>query len=93
MSCNLTVAAKRESVVPLPSCSSRRSCLVMPVSLSTETSVFLPSRGESSKFSVLVNRFADPRDPWVIADRIVGRINHDNLIVFVSRILPKKKWN
>lgn len=64
---------------------------MMRVSLSTETSVFLPSRGESSKFSVLVNRFADPRDPWVIADRIVGRINQDNLIVFVSRILQKKK--
>ena len=62
---------------------------MMSVSLSTETSEFLPSRGESSKFPVLVNRFADPRDPWVIADSIVGRINQDNLIVFVSRILQK----
>ena len=45
--------------------------------LSTKTPVFLPSRGESSKLSVLVNRVADPVDPRVIADGIVGSINQD----------------
>jgi len=63
----------------------------MQVSLPTETSVFLSSRGESTKFPVLVNRIADPVNPWVIADRIVGSINQDNFKVLISGVL--QRWN
>lgn len=91
ISCKSTVTLERESVVPLPSCPSWRSCLVMQVSLPTETSVFLSSWGESTKFPVLVNRIADPINPWVIADCIVGSINQDNFKVLISGVL--QRWN
>jgi hypothetical protein len=59
----------------------------MPLSL--KTPVFLTSRGQSAKLSVLVNRVAYPIDSWVIADGIMGGINQDYLEVFVGRILIK----
>lgn len=84
---SLTVTPERESLVPLPGCPSWRSCLVVQVTLSSETSVLLPSRSESTKLPVLVDRLTDPVDPGVIADSIVGSIHQDYLKVLVSWIL------
>lgn len=91
MSWRSTVASKGECIVPLPSRPPGRSGLVVRVPLPSETSVFLSGRSESTELPVLVNRFANPIDPWVITDCIVGRINQDNLKVFVCRILEEWK--
>lgn len=61
----------------------------MPVPLSTQASVLLPSRSESTKLPVLVHRVADPIDSWILANGLVCSINQDNLKIFVSRILIK----
>lgn len=57
---------------------------MIQVSLSTETPVFLPSRGESTKLSVFVDRVTDPVYPRVIADSSVGSINQNYFKVLVS---------
>ena len=60
---------------------------MVQVTLSSESPELLPSRGKTTKLTVLVDTLADPVDPWVIADGIVCGINKDDLKVFVSRIL------
>ncbi len=60
---------------------------MVKMSLSSETSVFLACRGESTEFPVLVDRIADPVDSWVISDGGMCRVNQDYLKVLVSRIL------
>lgn len=85
------VTTKGEGVVPLPVCPARRTLLVVSMSLSTQSPVFLPSRCETTKLSVLVDWIAEPVDSWVIADGIVGHINQDHLKVLVSRILCCRK--
>lgn len=82
-----TVARKGEGVVSLPSCPARRSCLVVQVSLSSQSPALLPSRGEPAKLPVLVNRVAEPVDSWVVSDSIMSNINQDHLKVLVGRIL------
>lgn len=60
---------------------------MVEMTLSTKTSVLLPSRCESTKFPVLVNRIADPVYSWIITNSIMGHINQDHFIVFICRIL------
>ena len=80
----LTVTLEGEGVVSLPGCSAGRPSLVVQVSLSTQAPVLLASRSETAKLSVLVNRVAEPVDSRVVANGIVGYINHDYLKVLVS---------
>lgn len=57
------------------------------VTLSTQTSVLLSLGGKSSELTVLVNWVADPVDSRVITHSIVCRVNQDDLVVLVCRIL------
>ncbi|MFS7949458.1 hypothetical protein Hanom_Chr06g00571791 [Helianthus anomalus] len=82
-----TITAKRKSVVPLPGCPSRGTCLVVQVSLTAQTSVFLASRCQSTKLSVFVNRVADPVDPWVVTDSSMCWVHQDHFKVLVRRVL------
>ncbi|CAB78741.1 hypothetical protein [Arabidopsis thaliana] len=70
-------------------CPAGRSVLVVVVTLSTKTTILLSFGGETSEFSVLVHRVADPVDPWIISDGIVCRVYKDNLVVLVGRVLRK----
>lgn len=70
-----TIPTKGERVVPFPSGPARRACFVVPVTLSTESSVFLSCRCETAKLPVFVHRLADPVDPWIISNCIMGSIN------------------
>lgn len=80
----LTVAAEGEGVVPLPGCPTGWPSLVVQVTLSSQTPVFLSCRSEPTEFSVLVDRITDPVDPRVISDGSMCRINQDYLKVLVS---------
>ena len=57
------------------------------MSLRSETSVLLSDGGESSLFSVLMDSFTDPVDMRVSSDGIVGWVNENDLIVFMSSVL------
>ena len=57
------------------------------MSLDLESAVFLSGSGESAKLAVLVNRVADPVDPSVVANGVVGRVDQDHLEVLVHSIL------
>ena len=62
-----------------------RSSLVVSVTLDSESSVLLSSRGKSSHFSVLLTD--NPVDSWVILDGAVGRVDHDDLEEFEGGVL------
>ena len=57
------------------------------MSLSSETSVSLSSRGESSSLSVLVNSGADPVISGIVLNGVVAGVEHDDLVVFVRSVL------
>jgi hypothetical protein len=57
------------------------------VTTNTETSGFATSGGESTSFSVLHDRFADPVDARIVSDHKVLGVNKNNLVVFVGGIL------
>jgi hypothetical protein len=65
-------------------CPARRTLLVVSVSLSTQSPVFLTSRCETTELSVLVDWIAEPVDSWVISDCIMRNINENNLVVLIS---------
>jgi hypothetical protein len=48
---------------------------------------FLASSSESTRFAMLVDRVNDPVDPWVTTNSLVLRINENNLEVFVGGVL------
>uniref|UniRef100_A0A2M3YXJ3 Uncharacterized protein n=1 Tax=Anopheles braziliensis TaxID=58242 RepID=A0A2M3YXJ3_9DIPT len=52
-----------------------------------QTTRALSSGGKTTKLTVLVHRLADPVDVRITTDRIVGRIDHDDLVVLVGSIL------
>lgn len=52
-----------------------------------KTTSLTSSTGKSSAFTVLVNGVDDPVDSGIVTDLLMGWVNHDNLIVFHSRIL------
>ena len=60
--------------------------VVVEVTLS-DTSVLLSDRGQSSGLSVLVDGLGDPVDSGVSSDRLVGRVNEDDLVVLVHTVL------
>ena len=82
-----TVTTKGEGVILLPCSSARRAVLVVSVTLSAQSSVLLSLRCKSPELTVFVNRVADPVDPRVITHSVVCRVNQDDLVVLVRRIL------
>uniref|UniRef100_A0A2M4DMU7 Putative secreted protein n=1 Tax=Anopheles darlingi TaxID=43151 RepID=A0A2M4DMU7_ANODA len=52
-----------------------------------QTARALSSGGKTTKLTVLVHRLADPVDVRITTDRVVGRIDHDDLEVLVRSIL------
>merc|ERR1711975_161625 len=57
------------------------------VTLHSQSSVFLTSRGETSKLSFVVFFFANPVDSWITLDGFVRWVNADNLEEFVGGVL------
>jgi hypothetical protein len=90
---HLTVSAERNLVPALPGGGSGSSNgLVEPVSLSKRSGLS-SSRGETPHFSVLVDGVDDPVNAGIISDDLVGRIDKNDLVVFVGGILINKKNN
>jgi hypothetical protein len=83
----LPVATERHAVVSLPRGATRWPGLGVQVSLSLEATVFAASSCETAQFAVLVHSLADPVDAGVVADRLVGGVDHNNLEVLVYGIL------
>lgn len=69
----------------LPVVSSTVRGLVEQVTL-VDTSGLLTSGGQTSSFSVLVDRVSDPVVGWVVSDSVVGRINKDDFVVLVGGV-------
>ena len=64
-----------------------RSAVVEAVSLRGERPVLLAGGGEPAELAVLHGALADPVDVRVVADRVVERVDQDDLVVLVSRVL------
>ena len=80
-----SVSPQGKSVVLLPVVSSTVRGLVEQVTL-VDTSGLLTSGGQTSSFSVLVDRVSDPVVGWVVSDSVVGRINKDDFVVLVGGV-------
>jgi hypothetical protein len=83
---HLTVSLEVECVVALPCLPPTCSGLVEAMTLA-KTTRFLASGSEATRFTVLVNRLDDPVDADITTNCLVLRINKNNLIVFVGRVL------
>lgn len=57
------------------------------MTLDSESSAGLACRSHTSVLAVLLVRVADPVDPWIVPDAVVGRIDHDDLVVLVGSVL------
>jgi len=57
------------------------------VTASSQSSMFLTSAGQTSQFSVFVNRITNPIDFGVSSDRFMERIHTNHFKVFESRVL------
>lgn len=57
------------------------------VSTLAKTTSLASSTGESTVFAVLVDRVDDPVDARIVADLLVGRIDHDDFIVLHGSVL------
>lgn len=57
------------------------------MTLNSESSVGLSSRGQSSKLSMLVLGSGDPVDSWIVSDGVMGWVDKNDLIVFVGSVL------
>jgi hypothetical protein len=75
-----------ESVVSLPGLSAPSSCLVVSVTLA-QTTRFLASGGETTRFAVLVDWVNDPVDAGIAADSLVLGVDEDDFVVLVGRVL------
>jgi len=81
---DLTVAAKAEGVVPLPS--GRLGGVVVAAAFPKATVLF-SNAGETASLSALVHRFGDPVDPRITTDSLVIGVNEDDLVIFVDAVL------
>jgi hypothetical protein len=86
LSC-LSESSKRQGVSSQPGGSVRRSDLGFSMALNSQTSSLLTSGGQTSQFSVLVDGTADPVDLGVVSDGLVGGVDEDDFVVFISGIL------
>jgi hypothetical protein len=82
-----TVTTKRKGVVSLPVGPAGWAGFVVTMPLSSQTSVFFPSRCEATKFPVFVDRIGEPVDSWVISNCTVCNINQNDLKIFEGGIL------
>lgn len=80
-----SVSPQGKSVVLLPVVSSTVRGLVEQVTL-VDTSGLLTSGGQTSSFSVLVDRVSDPVVGWVVSDGVVGWVHEDDLEVLVGGV-------
>jgi len=83
---HLSVSLEVEGVVSLPGLSATSSCLVESMTFA-QTTRLLAGSGKTTGFAVLVDWLDDPVDARIAADGLVLRINEDNLIVLVGRVL------
>ena len=60
---------------------------MVSVTLSAQSSVLLSLRCKSPELTVFVHRVTDPVDPRVVTHCVVRRVNQDDLVVLVGRIL------
>jgi len=82
----LSVSPERQGVVSLPRLPPASSRLVVTMTL-VETTRLLASGGEAARFAVLVNRVDNPVDARIATDGLVLRINEDDFVVLVGRVL------
>lgn len=82
----LSVTPQGESVVLLPGLSATGSRLVVAVTLS-ETTGLLASGGETTRFAVLVDWVDNPVDAGITTDGLVLRVDKDDFVVLVGRVL------
>jgi hypothetical protein len=52
-----------------------------------EAATLLAGGGKATRLAVLVHRGHDPVDAWVLADGLVLRVDEDDLVVLVRRVL------
>merc|ERR1712230_11303 len=84
---SLTVTLHGEHLATLPVGAHGWLALGSTMSLAAQTTVRTTSRGDATKFAVLVGWGADPVDARVAADSLVRRIDHDDLEVLEGCIL------
>ena len=82
----LTFPAETEGIVLLPIGMDRTSLGVVESVTLSKTTRGLASRGETTDFSVLVHRSANPVNFWITTDTFVEWINHNDFIKFVCSI-------
>jgi hypothetical protein len=82
----LTVSLEVEGVVALPCLPSSCSRLVEAMALA-KTTRLLASRSKTTRFTVLVDRLDNPVDAGITTDCLVLRVNKNNFIVLVGRVL------
>lgn len=82
----LPVAPQGQGVLPLPGLSPAGRGVVVLVAL-VDTTGLLASGGETASLTVLVHRVDDPVDAGVTADGLVLRVDEDDLVVLVGRVL------
>merc|ERR1719183_148746 len=81
----LPVPAEVHGVVPLPGAPTRGALDVLrPLAVAT---VRLAGGGKATQLAVLHHRVHNPVDPRVPPDGLVLRVNEDDLVVFVGRVL------
>lgn len=83
----LSIAFKRKLLITLPSATFGRASLIIVMSLAAKAAILAPSRRDAAHFAMFVHRIADPVDARVIPYDFMHRIDHDNFIVLVNRIL------
>lgn len=82
----LSVALEVEGVVTLPGLAATSGGLVEAVTLA-ETTGLLAGGGETAALTVLVDRGDDPVDAGVASDGLVLRVDGNDLVVLVGRVL------
>ena len=70
----------------LPGLSATSSCLVVAMTLS-ETTGLLASGSETTRFAMLVDWVDDPVDARITTDGLVLRVDEDDLVVLIGRVL------
>ena len=85
---HLTVTLQAHHVAIQPSRTVRTSLdSIGSVALLAQATALSTSRGETTHFTVLVNRITDPVNTRVVANLLVRGINKDDLVVLLCGIL------
>lgn len=72
--------------MPLPGLPPTSCCLVVAMSFA-QTAALLASRGEATALAMLVDGIDDPADAGIAADSLVRRVDKDDLVVLIRRVL------